>query len=381
MPIRARALGTMAAALALGALLMAATPPASPRLSQKVFGTLPDGHSAELFTLTNAHGMRVAITNFGGIVQSIQVPDRNGHLADVVLGYDSLAGYLGDTKTYFGALIGRYANRIAFGKFALGGRMYVLATNDGKNSLHGGKQGFNRKLWTARDASTATAAALELTYHSRDGEEGYPGNLNVEVVYTLTANDQLRIVYTASADKPTVLNLTNHSYFNLSGEGSGDILGTELTLAARRYTPINAGLIPTGALDAVAGTPLDFTTPHRIGDRIGAANQQLQLAGGYDFNYVLDGGGGLTLAATAYDPASGRELRVTTTQPGIQLYSGNFLDGTIHGKSGHVYARHAGFCLETQHFPDSPNHRNFPSTELDPGQHFTETTILAFAVR
>ena len=361
---------------------MAAPPTPSPRFTQKVFGTLPDGQTAELYTLTNAHGMRVAITNFGGIVQSLQVPDRSGHLADVVLGYDTLAGYLGDTKTYFGALIGRYANRIAFGKFALGGRMYTLATNNGKNSLHGGNQGFNRRLWTARDASTATAAALELTYHSRDGEEGYPGNLQVDVVYTLTANNQLRIVYSASTDKPTVLNLTNHSYFNLSGEGSGDILGTELTLAARRYTPINAGLIPTGAVDAVAGTPLDFTTPHRIGDRIGAANQQLQYAQGYDFNYVLDSGGGaLALAATAYDPKSGRELRVTTTQPGVQLYSGNFLDGTLHGKSGHVYARHAGFCLETQHFPDSPNHRNFPSTELDPGQHFTETTVLAFSAR
>ncbi|MGH9393833.1 MAG: aldose epimerase family protein [Terriglobales bacterium] len=361
---------------------MASPPVASPRFTQKSFGQLPDGRGAELYTLVNAHGMRVSITNYGGIVQSLQVPDRHGHLDDVVLGYDTLAGYLGDSKSYFGALIGRYANRIAFGKFALDGRMYTLATNNGKNSLHGGNAGFNRKLWTAREASTASAPALELRYHSRDGEEGYPGNLTVDVVYTLTASDQLRIAYSASTDKPTVLNLTNHSYFNLSGAGSGDILATELTLAAHRFTPINAGLIPTGALTLVAGTPLDFTTPHAIGERIEANNQQLKYAQGYDFNYVLDGGGGaLALAADAYDPASGRELRVSTTQPGIQLYTSNFLDGTIRGKGGKIYARHAAFCLETQHFHDSPNRRNFPSTELDPGQHFTETTVLAFSAR
>lgn len=378
MRISLRALAVLACGAAMGGTLMAAVP----RMTHHAFGTLPDGRTAELYVLTNVRGMQVAITNYGGIVQSIRVPDGRGRFADVVLGYDTLAGYLADTKTYFGALIGRYANRIAFGRFTLDGRTYTLATNNGKNALHGGIHGFNRRLWTARDVSTTAGPALELSYLSRDGEEGYPGNLTVHVVYTLTAENQLRIAYSASTDKDTVLNLTNHSYFNLAGEGSGDILKTELTLYASRFTPINADLIPTGELAPVAGTPLDFTHATAIGARIHESNPQLQYAQGYDFNYVLDSGGGkLALAAEAYDPGSGRELRVFTTQPGIQFYTGNFLDPPIHGKDGHLYGLRSAFCLETQHFPDSPNQPHFPSTELKPGQRFQQTTVYAFSAR
>lgn len=345
------------------------------------FGQLPDGRQVDLYTLSNAHGMRVEITNYGGIMVALWAPDRHGKLADVVLGYDTLAGYLGDTQTYFGALIGRYANRIAFGKFSLDGRNYTLAVNNGKNSLHGGREGFNRRLWKARDVSTKTEAALELAYTSADGEEGYPGRLEVQVVYTLTADNQLRIAYRATTDRDTVLNLTNHSYFNLAGAGVGNVLATQLKLFAHSYTPINAGLIPTGEIAPVAGTPLDFTRPTAIGARIGDDNAQLKFANGYDFNFVIDGGGEgrLVEAAQAYEPTSGRELRVYTTQPGVQLYTGNFLDGSIHGKGGRVYEQHAAFCLETQHFPDSPNHPNFPSTELRPGQTFHQQTVYAFS--
>ena len=372
------ALAAAAALAALGGTLMA-TPPAT--IPHHAFGKLPDGRVAELYVLTNPHGMRVAISTYGGIVQSLEVPDRNGSLGDVVLGYDTLAGYLGDTSTYFGALIGRYANRIALGHFSLDGHSYTLAVNNGKNSLHGGIMGFNRRLWKARDVSNAAGPALELTYRSRGGEEGYPGDLSVRVVYALTADDALHIAYSATTDKDTVLNLTNHSYFNLSGEGSGNILNTVLTLDAHKFTPIDAGLIPTGVLEPVAGTPMDFTRPTVIGTRIHDKDQQLAYAGGYDFNYVLDSGGGkLALAAEAYDPASGRRLRISTTQPGIQLYTGNFLSDAIRGKGGHTYGKHAGFCLETQHFPDSPNQANFPTTELKPGQRYQQTTVLQFSI-
>lgn len=350
-------------------------------LTERPFGQLPDGRRAELFTLSNARGMRVEITNFGGIVVALQAPDREGAFGDVVLGYDTLAGYLGDSQTYFGALIGRYANRIAFGRFSLDGRNYTLAVNNGKNSLHGGREGFNRRLWNARDVSTTRAPALELTYTSADGEEGYPGRLSVRVVYTLTAENELRIAYTASTDRDTVVNLTNHSYFNLSGAGVGNVLATQLHLFAHAYTPINAELVPIGRIVPVEGTPLDFTRPTPIGARIADQDPQLEFAHGYDFNYVIDGGGNgkLVEAADAHDPASGRELRVYTTQPGLQLYTGNFLDGSIHGKGGHAYVRHGAFCLETQHFPDSPNHANFPTTELRPGQTFHQETVYAFS--
>ncbi|HUX67957.1 MAG TPA: aldose epimerase family protein [Terriglobales bacterium] len=372
----AKRMAGLACGAALGGTLMAAPPP----IPHHPFGRLPDGRVAQLYTLSNPSGMRVAITNYGGIVQSIQVPDRAGKLGDVVLGYDTLAGYLADTSTYFGALIGRYANRIAFGHFSLDGHTYTLAVNNGKNSLHGGIMGFNRQLWKARDVSTAAGPALELTYVSRDGEEGYPGTLSVRVVYSLAADDALHIAYSASTDQDTVLNLTNHTYFNLSGEGSGSILNTVMTVYARQFTPIDSGLIPTGAIAPVAATPLDFTRPTPIGARIHDPNQQLAYAGGYDFNYVLDSGGGqLALAAEAYDPASGRRLRVSTTEPGIQLYTGNFLTAAIHGKAGHTYPKHAGFTLEAQHFPDSPNHPNFPSTELKPGQTYHQTTVFQFS--
>lgn len=370
----------LAAAL-FGGSLMAITPP--PALPHRDFGQLPDGRHAELYTLDNHRGLRAEITNYGGIVVSLQTPDRRGKSGDIVLGYDNLAGYVGDTKTYFGALIGRYANRIAHGRFSLDGHTYHLAANNGANSLHGGNVGFNRRLWTARDVSTAAAPALELSYHSADGEEGYPGALSVRVVYTVTPDNTLRIEYAATTDKDTVLNLTNHSYFNLNGEGAGDILPTVLTLHARRFTPVDATLIPDGKLAPVAGTPLDFTQPTPIGARIAQPDAQLKFAGGYDFNYVLDAGQPRqpALAAEAYDPRSGRVMRVLTTQPGIQLYSGNFLDGSVIGKHGHHYGLHAGFALETQHFPDSPNQPRFPSTELKPGQRFHSVTEYRFSTR
>lgn len=349
-------------------------------ITQREFGRLPDGRTAELYTLTNRHGMQVEITNYGGVVVAIRVPDRNGKLADVVLGYDHLEGYLHDRATYFGALVGRYANRIARGRFSLDGHAYTLPINNPPNSLHGGTEGFSRRVWQAEARSTAAGGQLELRLVSPDGDQGYPGALRARVVYTLTDANALRIEYFATTDKDTVVNLTNHSYFNLAGEGSGDILKTELTIHAHRYTPIDAGLIPTGVLAAVAGTPLDFTRPTAIGERIHADNEQLRRARGYDFNYALDAGGGPTprLAAAAYDPDSGRRLEVLTTQPGLQLYSGNFLNGE-HGKQGHIYGLHGGFALETQHFPDSPNQPSFPSTELKPGATYHQVTIYRFS--
>jgi len=345
------------------------------------FGKLPDGRTAKLYTLGHSPGVVARISDFGGVLVSLEAPDRHGTPADIVLGYDSVAGYLGDTQTYFGALIGRYANRIAFGHFSLDGHAYRLAINNGKNSLHGGHEGFNRKLWTARDVSRPEVPALELSYVSADGEEGYPGRLTVHVVYSIHDGNTLRIEYTASTDRDTVVNLTNHSYFNLSGAGSGNVLATKLHLFASQYTPIDANLIPTGEIAAVAGTPLDFTRPTAIGAHIADPNAQLGFAHGYDFNYVIDGGGKgkLVEAADAYDSASGRDLKVYTTQPGVQLYTGNFLDGSIRGKGGKAYVHRGAFCLETQHFPDSPNHLNFPSTELKPGQRFHQVTEYRFS--
>ncbi|MGH9518752.1 MAG: aldose epimerase family protein [Terriglobales bacterium] len=368
------------AALLVPAALLAMSP-TPPTLTHAPFGRLPDGRTAEIYTLTNGRGMKVEITNFGGIVVRLDALDRKGVPGDVVLGYDTLAGYLGDTQTYFGALIGRYANRIAFGRFSLDGHVYTLAINNGKNSLHGGREGFNRRLWAARDVSTSRAPALQLTYISANGEEGYPGKLTVQVVYTLSENNELAISYTATTDRDTVLNLTNHSYFNLNGAGHGDILATRLRIFAHQFTPINSDLIPTGPIAKVGGTPLDFTRSTPIGAHISEPDSQLAYARGYDFNYVLDTGGRgqLAEAADAFDPASGRELKVFTTQPGIQLYTGNFLDGTIRGKGGLVYERHGAFCLETQHYPDSPNHPNFPSTELKPGETFRHETVYSFS--
>ncbi|HEV2488461.1 MAG TPA: aldose epimerase family protein [Candidatus Acidoferrales bacterium] len=350
-----------------------------PRIKKLPFGKAADGADVNLYVLTNKRGVEVAITTYGGRVVSLKVPDRNGKIGDVVLGYDNLDGYLKDTA-YFGAIAGRYANRIAHGKFELNGKTYTLPQNDGQNSLHGGFQGFDKRVWTAKEVSTPEAEALELTYLSKDGEEGYPGNLTAVVTYTLTESNELRIDYRATSDKDTIINLTNHSYFNLAGEGTGNILDEELKINADKFTPIDATFIPTGELRSVAGTPFDFRKPTAIGARIGQDDEQLKLGKGYDHNFVLNRRGktGLVLAAQVYDKKSGRELEVWTTQPGVQFYSGNFLDGSIHGKGGVAYGHRYGFCLETQHFPDSPNHANFPSAVLKAGAHYHETTVFKF---
>jgi aldose 1-epimerase len=348
-------------------------------MERSVFGKMPDGEKVDLFTLTNSRGMEVKITNYGGRVVSILAPDRHGHLADIVLGYDTLDGYLSKQDPFFGAIVGRYANRIAKGQFTLDGVVYHLPQNDGQNTLHGGPEGFDKKVWTARELSPAHPA-IELTYLSKNGEEGFPGNLSVKVVYTLIDSNELRIDYSATTDKDTVLNLSNHSYFNLAGQGSGDILKQVMMINADRFTPVDANLIPTGDLRSVEGTPFDFRKPTVIGARIQEDNQQLKFAKGYDQNFVLNRqGSGLTLAARAMDPESGRVLEVFTTQPGLQFYSGNFLDGSIRGKGGKVYGHRSAFCLETQHFPDSPNHPSFPTTELKPGQTFHQVTVFKFS--
>jgi aldose 1-epimerase len=338
------------------------------------FGRLPDGTEVDIYTLANARGIKARIMTYGAILVSLNLPDRTGASADCVLGYDSLDGYL-KTTPYFGAIVGRYGNRIARGRFTLDGKTYALATNDGKNHLHGGSKGFDKVVWTAEPFEEANGVGLKLGYLSRDGEEGYPGNLTVSLVYLLTNDDELRIDYEATTDKATPVNLTHHSYFNFTG-GARDILAHQLLLAADRYTPVDAGLIPTGKLDRVAGTPMDFTAPAAIGARID------QVPGGYDHNYVLTAGGGtMALAARVDEPASGRVMEVETDQPGIQFYSGNFLDGTIAGKSGQAYGKHWGFCLETQHFPDSPNQPSFPSTILRPGETYRTRTVLKFSVK
>ena len=349
-------------------------------MNKKSFGVTRDGQEAHLYTLVNPNGMQVAITNFGGVVVSLLAPDRAGKFADVVLGYETLSGYESD-KAYLGALIGRFANRIAHGRFSLGGAVFSLPRNNGENSLHGGARGFDKRLWTASEISRGGESSLELTYLSHDGEEGYPGNLSVKVIYTLTGLNELKMDYSATTDKVTIINLTNHSYFNLAGQGEGDILAHELTLPAGYFTPVNASLIPTGEIRSVKGTPLDFTKKTAVGARIAAEDQQLKLAGGYDHNWIPDRESDRTLipVAAVHEPRSGRLLQVFSTQPGIQFYSGNFLDGAIRGKQGKVYGRRSGFCLETQHYPDSPNQPNFPSTQLQPGQQYRETTVLKFS--
>lgn len=356
-----------------------APPPAPARISQAAFGRLPDGSTAQLFTLRNADGMEVKITNYGGIVTSIKVPDRHGVLGDVVLGYDSLDGYLASTP-YFGAIVGRYANRIAKGRFTLDGATYKLAVNNGPNSLHGGLRGFDKALWKARVANTKAGPALELSYLSRDMEEGYPGNLRVTARYTLTPDDSLRLELTARTDRATVVNLTQHSYFNLAGKGT--ILDDRVFIDADRFTPVDATQIPTGELRRVDGTPFDFRKPTAVGARIGDADEQLKFGGGYDHNYVLNKKPGeLKLAARVTDPSSGRVLEVSTTEPGLQFYTGNSLDGTITGKGGWTYQRRDALCLEAQHFPDSPNHPDFPSTVLRPGQVYRNMIVFHFAAR
>lgn len=339
------------------------------------FGKTADGAAVDLYTL-KSDKLEVAITNYGARVVTLKAPDRAGNVVDIVLGFDSLDGYLKENP-YFGAVVGRYGNRIAGGKFSLDGHEYTLARNNGGNSLHGGLQGFDKKVWAGR----VEGDGILLRYLSKDGEEGYPGNLSVSVKYTLSGNE-LQIDYEATTDKDTVLNLTNHSYFNLAGQGNGDILKHEVTIDGNRFTPVDKGLIPTGELKPVAGTPFDFRNPHAIGERINLDNEQLKLAGGYDHNWVLNNKNGLlNLAARVHEPTAGRVMEVLTTQPGLQFYTGNFLDGSITGKGGKVYKKRYAFCMETQHFPDSPNHPQFPTTELKPGQRYQTTTVFRFSAK
>jgi aldose 1-epimerase len=347
------------------------------------FGKTKEGDSVQRYVLTNNKGAEAVVISYGATLVSLRSPDREGRPADIVLGYDSLDGYEQD-KSFFGASVGRYGNRIAGGQFTLDGAVFHLPKNDGPNSLHGGSRGFNKRVWSGRDRSRGDAQVLELAYTSKDGEEGYPGTLKVTVTYTLPAeSNELRIDYSATTDKDTVVNLTNHSYFNLTGVASQDILNHQLTLRAPRFTPVDSTLIPTGEIRAVGNTPFDFTKATAIGARIDQDDEQLRFGKGYDHNWVLDRSkaGELQIAAEVFEPTSGRVLEVLTTEPGIQFYSGNFLDGTVSGKGSQLYGHRTGFCLETQHFPDSPNHQNFPSTELKPGKVYRSTTVFRFTAR
>ena len=348
-------------------------------VQQKAFGTR-DGRPVTLYTLTNSHGVEVHAMNYGGIILSIRVPDRKGQVADIVLGHDALEGYT-PNPPYLGAIVGRYANRIANGTFTLDGKAYTLPKNDGPNTLHGGTtRTFDKVVWDAEHLKGKTGVAF--TYLSKDGEEGFPGNMKVTVTYTLSEANELGIDYQATTDKASPINVSQHSYFNLKGEGNGEILDHEIMINADRFTPVDKNLIPTGELKSVKGTPFDFTTSTKIGARIEDKDEQLTLGHGYDHNFVINRKGpGLTLAARAYEPTTGRVLEVSTTQPGVQFYTGNFLDGTVTGKEGHVYKRRFGFCLETQHFPDSPNHPDFPTTILKPGEKFHQTTVFKFSAK
>ena len=351
-----------------------------PQIRKQPFGATAEKKTVDLYTLTNSSGLEAGIITYGGIVVSLKVPDRGGKLQEVTLGYDSLDGYLKNNSPYFGALIGRYANRIDKGKFSLGGREYRLATNNGGSHLHGGNRGFDKVVWKAEEVRGQNDVGLKLAYTSPDAEEGYPGTLTVTVVYTLTNNNELKMDYAATTTKETILNLTNHAYFNLAGDG--DILKHEVMIDADRFTPVNAAVIPTGELRSVKGTPMDFTKPMAIGARINQKDEQLVLGKGYDHNWVLNRkDNNLSLAARVVEPTSGRVLEVLTTEPGVQFYTGNFLDGTIKGKAGKVYQQRAGFCLETQHFPDSPNKANFLSTVLKPGQKYATTTVYRFSTK
>jgi aldose 1-epimerase len=384
-------------AVAIGALVAPAAGANEVSVSKEPFGALPDGRAIERYTLRN-NRMTVRILTYGGIIEELWAPDRHGRRKNVVLGFGHLDGYLSPaylkSAPYFGALIGRYGNRIAGGRFTLDGTQYSLDINNPPNSLHGGFDGFNSQVWTANPFRTHDAAGVELAYTSPAGTgctpsmpstppctTGFPGTLTTHVTYTLDRHDRLRIDYRATTDAPTVVNLTNHSYWNLAGEGSGSIYDHRLQIEASHYTPTDATQIPTGRIDRVAGTPFDFRSFHAIGARIRQHNEQLRIAQGYDHNWVLHHGSGMRVAARLLDPSSGRLLTVSTTQPGLQFYSGNFLDGTLYGTSGRAYRQSDGLALETQHFPDSPNHANFPSTRLDPGQTYRESTIYALSVR
>jgi aldose 1-epimerase len=372
--------GIILRTIAIGGLFLAVTitAEAKTKVTSQPFGKMPDGTPVDIYTLSDG-AFEARIATYGGVVVSLKAPDRNGKTADVVLGFDDLDGYVTNFNTpanaFFGAIIGRYANRIAHGSFTLDGKKYSLPQNDGQNTLHSGTHGFNNVVWKAKPV----ANGVELTYLSKDGESGFPGNLSATVRYTLIKGD-LRIEYSATTDKDTVVNLTNHSYFNLAGQG--DILKNEVTLHASRFTPVDAALIPTGELKPVEGTPFDFRKATAVGARIGADDAQLHLGHGYDHNWVLDSGGGkLVEAAEVYEPSSGRVLKVLTDQPGIQFYTGNFLNGTIKGKGGKPDELRSALCLETQHFPDSPNHPDFPTTELKPGERYHTVTVYSLSTR
>ena len=360
-------------AIAASVMLFVSLAPAKTRVARQAFGRTPEGTAVDLYSLSDGK-VEARIITYGGIIVSLRTPDRNGKLDDVVLGCDSVEQYVAQTA-HFGGIIGRYANRIAHGTFHLDGHTYSIPKNDGDNALHGGTRGFDKVGWDAKEIRNG----VELTYISKDGDEGFPGTLTTTVRYTLSGG-ALRIEYSATTDKDTVLNLTNHSYFNLAGQGRGDILGQVVKINASRMTPVDANLIPTGELKSVEGTPFDFRKPHAIGELIDADDPQLKLGQGYDHNFVLDHREGqLAEAAEVYEPTTGRTLRVLTTEPGLQLYTGNHLDGSITGKEGHVYKRRFALCLETQHFPDSPNHPAFPSTELKPDQKFHSVTVYEFS--
>jgi aldose 1-epimerase len=350
-------------------------------INKEPFGEV-DGKAVYLYTLANANQVEMKVSTYGGIVTSLKLPDKNGNFADMVLGYNDLESYVKENP-YFGAIIGRYGNRIGHARFALDGQEYTLAQNDGANTLHGGLKGFDKVVWDAQPINTQDSVSLKLHYLSKDGEEGFPGNLDVTVTYTLTNDNTFRIDYEATTDKPTVINLTHHTYWNFAGEGSGNILQHELMLNADAFTPVDKGLITTGEITPVEGTPMDFRTPKAIGKRIDSDYEQLKFAGGYDHNWVLNKStqGELSLAATVYEPNSGRFMEIFTTEPGLQFYSGNFLDGSIIGKSGKAYEFRSGFCLETQHYPDSPNKPDFPSVVLRPGETYKSTTIHKFLTK
>jgi len=365
---------------AIGGLLAAQTTAKHKSgVEQQPFGTR-EGRPVTLYKLTNSHGVEVHAMNYGGIILSIRVPDRKGQFADIVLGHDTMEGYI-PNPPYIGAIVGRYANRIANGTFALDGKTYTLPKNDGPNTLHGGTtRTFDKVVWEGEPLKGKTGVAF--SYLSKDGEEGFPGNLKVKVTYTLTDANELVLDYQATTDKDTPINVSQHSYFNLAGEGTGDILNHEVMINADRFTPVDKNLIPTGELRPVKDTPLDFTKATKIGARIDDNYEQLVLGHGYDHNFVINRkGAGLVLAARVSEPTSGRVLEVSTTQPGVQFYTGNFLDGTVTGKEGHVYKRRYGLCLETQHFPDSPNHPKFPTTILKPGERFHQTTVFKFSAK
>jgi aldose 1-epimerase len=355
-------------------MAMALTAAAQGEVKMSIWGHTAEGSPVPIYTLKSGQ-IEVRVMAYGAKLVSIRTPDRSGKMADIVLGYDSLQDYLNDTKTHFGSVVGRYGNRIGLGKFTLDGKSYQIPVNNGVNALHGGPIGFDQHLWTAHEVPNG----VEFTLVSPDGDMGFPGKLTSHVKYTLEGNT-LRLDYSATTEQDTVLNLTNHAYFNLNGDDQGNILNQKIEIKAEKYTPIDSGLIPTGELAPVAGTPLDFRKPEVIGSRISDNFDQLKLGGGYDFNFVLDGQAGtLRPAAIVTDPASGRKMTVETTEPGIQFYSGNFLDGTFTGRHGMKYQQHSGLCLETQHFPDSPNHPDFPSTVLHPGHTFHSTTTFTFS--